>query len=236
MRSVAVTRFTLVAHSDYLLGEQFLHGLLEFDSTRRTTMADACLDPWLVAQAAAGLDITSEHPLYPLPASSPAAELLCDSKRPSSHDDGAPLAEFRRGTSDCRGSTRASTEEVDQPQPRSRSTLTRTATVVHEEDESNLGETVRAYNFKRKVQDRSDASLNPEADSSRDLRSETTVGAAPATKSREVKKGSSRRAPGIKRVRTGGSETAGSSANGDESDEVPGLVRRRSPRLNTPPS
>ncbi|KAL1941947.1 hypothetical protein VTO73DRAFT_6477 [Trametes versicolor] len=219
--------------------ERFLHGLLEFDPTRRTTMADACLDPWLVAQAAAGLDITSEHPLYLLPASSPAPELPGDSKRFSSHDEGAPLVDLKRGASGasgCRGSTRASTEEVDQPEPRSRSTLTRTATVVHEEGESNLGETVRAYNFKRKVKDRSDASLNPEADSSRDLRSETTVGAAPATKSREVKKGSSRRAPGIKRVRTGGSETAGSSANGDESDEVPGLVRRRSPRLNPSPS
>ncbi|OJT11420.1 hypothetical protein TRAPUB_12064 [Trametes pubescens] len=213
--------------------EHFLHGLLEYDPTRRMTMADACLDPWLVAQAAAGLDIASEHPLYPLPASSPAPDLPYDTKRPTSHDDAAPPAEFKRGSSGCRGSTRASTEEVDQPQPRSRSTLTRTATVVHEEGESHPEETVRAYNFKRKVQDRSDASLNPEADSSRDLRSETTVG---ATKPREVKKGSGRRAPGIKRVRTGGSETAESSTNGEESDEVPGLVRRRSPRLNPPPS
>ncbi|KAI0820068.1 kinase-like domain-containing protein [Trametes gibbosa] len=210
--------------------EEFIRGLLENDPKRRTSMADACRNDWLQTQVEVMMDAAIENSFSAATVARTKPKTPARRPSPQTRPDGtAPRTDTAPAMVPCRQrSTRASTEEVAQLP--SRTTLTRTATVV--DDDAEVPEdTVRAY--KRKVQDRSDASIGgPRADSTteRDTGSPESKLAEAARSDRSGGKKAS--ATGAKRVRTrgAGAEVGG----GDGSEEVRGLrLPRRSARLNS---
>ncbi|KAH9859147.1 kinase-like domain-containing protein [Lenzites betulinus] len=205
--------------------EAFIRGLLEHDPGRRMTMADACRNPWLETQAEVMMDPTIDNSF----SSPPTLDLKSKaSSSKLSHPGGLGCAILP-----CpQRSTRASTEEVSPPP--ARTPLTRTATITHE-DGDMPEDTVRAY--KRKVQDRSDASIGaPRADSMTahdPVKSATGSGTEAPEPAKTTRSGGKKpTATGVKRVRTRTTEV--DPAGGDVSDDVPGLaLPRRSARLNS---
>lgn len=210
-------------------GERFLRGLLEYDPLRRTTMAAALRDPWLRVHAPKAPSSPREDPLpaslsaeVPAPAHTPAGRQLVHDIIPPSEPQPARRAR-RRTTS---GVTAKGVEQ------QSSDTHTGVAVV----DDARVKGTGLAR--KRKVQDRSDASLSLaiKLEMSKDI-DVVAAGAAAAAmepaKSGGQGKRTAARAPAKKKVHTSGAQKTTPAT--DDSDEVPGLVLpRRSPRLNSP--
>ncbi|KAI0630060.1 kinase-like domain-containing protein [Trametes polyzona] len=215
--------------------EDFVRGLLQVDPQERTKMASARDHAWLAAQLAAVAKDPTGLTFDTLPESHP--------RKPSLSHESLSAAKSKLQARPCPRTSRASTEEVDDNEPLepSRTAFARTGTVIGfpegEETDTEVGGTIQ--NYKRKLQDRSSSSIlsrgDPESQPSQEPEptapAPTTAGATePDKKSQSsgVKKGASR-SRGSKRIRAGSSH-----ASVGDSEEVPGLVLRRSSRLNPP--
>ncbi|KAI8972181.1 kinase-like domain-containing protein [Trametes punicea] len=240
-------------------GEDFIRRLLEDDPSRRMTLSDALHHPWLVELKPSTAGVT-ERPAFELPAE--AATTLETSRPSPAHDDipalDTRLASIHVDPPPRQRSCSTSSGRSDGPSPDS---LKRRADVIlhareaghplpspsqemqdrvaadEEEDSLYAADALYTRGHKRKIADRSNSSLyskeepavQPEARSSDPAPVASEGVSARHPEGGTTGRRSAARAPASKKVRSRRTPAVGDDL---ESDEVPGLFLRRSPRLN----